>query len=325
MSDRVTSKTAIHVKLETTYGQWPEGATWLNSERVLLTEPPRHQIRRELVDRTLVRPYQGASEQLPGPRVAEIEFAVELVGSVTGGAVPPAWANLLRACGMAQTVFDSGNPRVEYTPVSDNPESCVIRYWVDGVLYQSRGARGTVTFDLTAYQRPVMRFKFVGFDTFAQTGSSNVADFNDFAVPEVIMDANNSDIRLGCTLSAGVLSGGTELASLGMTIDLGQKIDHIPMLGGERVSQVGRETTGRMRVALTPAQEVTWRTEINANDTTSLGFQIGNSVGKFVRFFAPRVQRVNPQMEDYKGFHMVNTELRCLPSVGNDEIRIVVR
>jgi hypothetical protein len=227
---------------------------------------------------------------------------------------------------MAQTIVAAGNPRVEYTPVSEGFESAVIRYWIDGATYQSRGARGTVTLDMTAYQRPLMRFKFTGFDTTAGEGLSTSPDFLAYQTPDVIMDDNNADILLGCTLTDGTFTGGTALPSLGMTVDLGQTVEHIPMLGGERVSITGRETTGQMRVALTAAQELAWRTEINAITTGTLGFQIGNAPGKFVRVFGGRVQRVNPQIEDYRGYHMVNSELRFLPSgTGNNDLRIIVR
>ena len=321
---RQINKTVVFALREVTYGVTPGAASATNA---VLISNARFSIERDVVSRDLVRGYYGGSEHLMGTRRANIEFDVELAGSGAAGTAP-AWGTLLRGCGMAETITNASLPtdRVEYTPVSAGFESLSLLYQIDGVRYVSRGARGNVAFKMNAYERPMLHFTMMGFDTLAF--EANVGgDFTAWKRPLVITDANAGDIRLGGTYAAGVVSGGTVLASKGLEVDLGNKVNHLKLLGGERVDITAREVTGRMAVELSAADEVTWRSDINANTLTSLGFNFGTTTGNRIAVWAPSVQRVNPQVEDYEGNAMMAAELRLLPSAvnGNDDITIVAR
>lgn len=317
---RQINKTVIAVQVESVYGVSP--GIVATTDAILIANP-KFQIARDVVSRDLVRGYYGGSEQLMGARRADIEFDVELAGSGTVD-TPPAWGKLLLGCGMAQTITVAS--RVEYTPISVSMASLSVHFFMDGVRYLARGARGNVSFRMNAYERPMMHFKLTGFDTLANAVSLGT-DFTAWQRPLVITDANAGDIRLGGTYAAGVVSAGAVLASRGLEVDLGNKVSHLKMLGGEEVQITAREVTGSMKVALDAASEVTWRTDINANVNASLGFNFGTVAGNRITVFAPNVQRVNPQVEDYEGNVLMATELRALPLAvgGNDDIRIVTR
>jgi len=317
---RQIAKTVVFAVQEVTYGVSPGGIT--ATDAVLIANA-RFSIERDVVPRDLMRGYYGGSEQLMGTRRANIEFDVELAGSGTAGAAP-AWGRLLRGCGMAEAI--TALNRVEYTPISTGFESLSLHYAIDGMRYVARGARGNVTFKMNAYERPMLHFSLTGFDTTALEGNVG-GNFTAWQRPLVITDANAGDIRLGGTYAAGVISGGTVLASKGLEVDLGNKVNHLKLLGGERVDITAREVAGRMTVDLSAADEVTWRSEINANTLTSLGFNFGTVAGHRIAVWAPSVQRVNPQVEDYEGNALMATELRLLPSAlgGNDDITIVAR
>jgi len=319
---RQIAKTIIFAQLEASYGVFPGPLT--GTDAVLIANA-RFNIERDVVSRDLMRGYYGGSEHLMGSRRANIEFDVELAGSGTAGTAP-AWGRLLRGCGMAETI--TALNRVEYTPISGGFESLSLHYYVDGVRYVSRGARGNANLKMDAYGRPMLHFTMAGFDTTAFEVSANVTgNFTAWQRPLVITDANAGDIRLGGSYTAGVISGGTVLASKGLTVDLGNKVSHLKLLGGERVDIISREVTGQMTVELSAADEVTWRSDINTNTLASLGFNFGTVAGNRIAVWAPAVQRVNPQVEDYEGNVMMATELRLLPSAvgGNDDITIVAR
>jgi len=312
----------LRFHVESPYGTAP--GSWAAASAVLGMNF-EHRIVRDVVSRDLVRPWMGGSEHLIGARVAEITFDVELAGSGTAD-LPPAWGPLLRGCGMAQNIFAAS--RVEYTPVSLDHESLSFQYIIDGIAYVSRGARGTVQFVMDAYKIGALRFKFTGFDTAANTTdvTFGASSFTAWQRPVVITDANAGDIRLGGTYSTGVVSGGTVLASQGLTVDLGNEVTHHPLLGGEKVIIANRDASGRMAVELTAAQEQAWRTDINTNVLATLGFNMGTTAGNRITVFAPAVQRVDPQARDLNGLHMVEAELRFLPTGdGDNEIRIVSR
>lgn len=317
--ERYTRKTVIRVLTETTPGTNPGG--FADTDAVQIMGLPSHRIVRDLRDRDLIRPFLGGSDQLLASRAVEIKFRVELAGPGVAGDAP-AWGKLIKACGFAQTLV--ALTRAEYNPVSVSQSSLSMQYQVDGVVYTCRGARGTAKLNLMAYEIPSIDFTFMGFDTNASEGSVS-GTYADWFDPEVVTDGNSGDIKLGGTESSGAVTGGTSLVSRGIEIDIGNTLSHLKMLGGEAIDITRRESTGSMEVGLSAADEVTWRTDINNNVTTGLSFSHGSAAGKQIVVHAGKVQRVDPQVTDYEGRVMMKTELRCLPTDGNDELKIVAK
>ena len=315
---RLIRKTAILAKLEATYGQAavPDG-----SADAMLISDATIEYQYQNVSRDLLRPYLGASEELVGTRTVQMSFTVELAGSGTPDA-PPAWGTLLRASGMAETIVDG--ECVEYNPVSGGMESATIDYSVDGVRYRATGCRGTATVGLVEGERPTLQFTFTGLDGGAVAAADPGVDFAAWQIPHVVTNANSAGVLLGCTYLDGVFTGGTQYSSRGLQIELGQNVQHVPLLGREAVEITGRETKGSMQLDLTAAQVVSFMTAINANTPTSLGFTHGTQAGGKVLVYAPSVQRINPKVEDFNGTALLAMDLRLAPtSTGNDEIRII--
>lgn len=315
---RLIRKTAILAKLEATYGQAavPNGAT----DAILISDATiEYQYKN--VNRALLRPHLGGSEELVGTRTVQMSFTVELAGSGTAGTAP-AWGTLLRASGMAETVVVA--TCVEYTPVSGGMESATIDYSIDGVRYRAVGCRGTASLGLGEGERPTLKFTITGLDAGALAAIDPSVNFAAWQIPHVVTNANSAGVLLGCTYLDGVFTGGTAYPSRGLSIELGQDVQHIPLLGRETVEITGRETKGSLQLDLTAAQVVDFMTAINANTPTSLGFTHGTQAGHRVLVFAPSVQRSNPKVDDFNGTALLGMDLRLLPtSSGNDEIRIV--
>lgn len=318
---RYTRNTVIQLAIESTYGVSP--GSLAATDAILLAGDPTFRIDRDLVPRDLVRGYLGGSESLIGTRRSEIEFDVELAGSGTP-TTPPAFARLLRIAGMAETI---GASFVEYTPVTTGQASATIRFHSDGVNYQARGCRANFQLMMNAYGRPTLKFKVMGFDTFAQAAATPATDFTAWRTPLVVSDTNSGSVSLGGTYNAvtGTITGGTALVSRGLDLDMGNTVSHLKLLNAESIDIVDRDTTGSTTVFLDPTQEVTWRTDINNNALTSFAFVHGTAAGNRVRVFAPAVQRIDPQREDYEGRVMMKTDLKFLPSgtSGNNELRLV--
>ncbi|ETD85747.1 phage tail tube protein [Rhodobacter capsulatus] len=321
MSDRLTRRAAVMAKVEAVYGT--AETTFAATDAVLLVNPPSFAIEPDNVPRNLALPWLGNSEELPATRRARLKFDVELVGSGTPG-TPPAWGKFLRGCGFAETIV-AGN-RVEYTPVNTGFEGLTFRFFRDGVRYVARGGRGTVKLNLAAYAVPTASFEFQAFDTLAVPAGVPAIDLSAFIAPEVVTDAASGDIRLGATLATGTISGGQVLASKGLTIDMGNKVSHRKMLGGEQIRIGDRSVSGQMAVDLTAEDEITWRSDINAVALTSVAFQHGTAAGKRIAVFGGRVQRTNPQAIDDDGSVLIQSDLRYLPGpTGAPEITIIAR
>lgn len=314
---RNTRNTAINVAIEGVYGGSPG-----TFGPILLTGAPDFTIDPDVVPRDLVRGFFGASEELTGTRRSVLKFTTELAGSSALG-VAPAWGPLIQACGFIETV--TASTRVEYLPSTQTQASLTLRFNRDGVQYTSRGARGTCVFNLNAYDRPTMDWEFWGFDTAATAVAVGSPTFTAWQRPLVITDVNSGNIKLGSSYAGGNVTAGTTYNSRGMTLDLGNTISHMKMLGSESIEITDRQSMGSMQVELDAAGEVTWRTDVNANILTTGSFNIGPA-GQNVMFFMPNMQRTKSQTVDYQGKLLMGNDLRLLPSsVGNDELRIIVK
>lgn len=317
MGSRRTRNTAISVAIEGTYGATP--GTY---SAMLMTGTPDFQIDPDVVPRDLVRGYFGASEELIGTRRATMKFQTELAGSSALGTAPE-WGKLLRGCGFAETI--TASTRVEYQPVTVSQESLTFKFNRDGVQYLSRGARGTGMFNLDAYGRPVVDWEFWGFDTQATAVAVGNPALTAWQRPLVITDLNSGNIKLGSSYAGGNLTGGTTYNSRGMSIDIGNKLDHMKLLGGESIDITDRQTTAKAQFELTEADEVTWRTDIISNTLSTMSFNIGPAAQN-VAFFMTSAQRTKPQTVDYQGKLLMSVDVRAIPSsTGNDELKIVVK
>lgn len=318
--NRFVRKSAVLAKVETTYktDAIPTGV----ANAMLVSNVSAEPFAAENVDRALLREYFGGSEQLAGVVNQKLSFDVEIAGSGTAGTAP-AYGTLLRGCGCAETI-SVGN-RVEYNPITDNPESNTI-YWYDsGVVHKLLGARGNVQFKLNLAGKPVMSYSFIGLYGGVSAASVVSQTLTAFKKPLVVSDINTGDVTLGCTYSAGGLSGGTAYPSAGLELDAGQKIEHVALLGDESIDLTDRESTGSVQLALTAAQEVTLAAAVQNNDTQALGFVHGTTAGNTIVLFGPAVQLTNYSKKEHKGRRLIGYDLRFLPSVGNDDWLLVAK
>lgn len=315
---RSNRNTAILAKIETTQGTdaVPTGAA-----NALLISDASFDISYNNVDRSLIRGFYGGAEQLAGTRFVDMSFSVEISGSGAAGTAP-AWGPLLQACGYAEAV--TASTRVDYTPVSTGQKSLTIYYSDDGVLHKALGCMGNVQFSMGAGERPLLKFTFSGIDGGTTAAANPTLTLTAWKAPLVITDANTGDIKLGGTYSAGAITGGTVYPSRGLSLDAGNKVAKIDLLGGQSIDLTDRDVTGSMQLELTAAQEVSFYADVNANTLTSVSFEHGTTAGEKVIFHAPNVQRVNPKHTDYEGRIHHTFDLRCLPTTGNDDLRIVV-
>jgi len=317
---RYIRNTAVLAKVETTYGTdaVPTGA--LNAMLVSNLSVP--QFNAENVDRSLIRPHFGGSEQLVGTANMTCGFDVELAGSGTAGTAPN-WGALLRACAFAEVV--TAGSHVEYSPITDGQESVTLDWYDSGVIHKMLGARGTVVFKLNLAERPVMSFTFTGLYGGLSAAAVPSTALTPFKTPKVVTDKNSGDITFGCTYATGALTGGTAYPSRGIELNVGNTVAHMPLLGEESVEVTGRDVTGSLQLNLSAAQEVTFMAGVVDNALQSLGFLHGTVAGNIVGLFAPAVQLITPTKQDFNGKRLIGYTARLTPLVGNDELRLFVK
>lgn len=320
---RYIRNTLILAKVETTAGTdaVPVGAT----DAVLISSMSITPLDANNVDRDLIRGYFGSSEQLVGTASVKASCSVELAGSGTA-ATAPQWGDLLIGCAAAEALLATPN-RVEYTPVSTGLKTLTIYYYDDGVLHKMLGCMGNVKLSAKVGERPMLNFDFIGLDG-GVSAASAVGTFTAWKTPVVMTKANVVDITLGGTYSVGAITGGTVYPSTGLELDLGNASKYIPLLSSESVDITDRDSTGKVELDLTAAQEVTFAATVKANTTQSLALQIGTAAGNKIIVFAPAVQLSNYSKAEKDGRRLIGYDLRLVPTPagsGNDEWRFITQ
>ena len=321
MGHRYIRNTAILAKLETTYGT---DATPTEAANALLVSNVRiNPLNAQNDSRDLIRPFLGGSEQLVGVANIEMSFDVEFAGSGTAGTAP-AYGPLLRACGFAEAA--TVGVRTEYTLVTPVTESVSIYYFSDGVKHVARGCRGDLSIKMGVKSRPVFSFKFLGLDGGVTVATPAALTLSGFKAPSVISELNTGDVMFGCAYADATpkLTAGTGYPSQGLEIALGNSVNFTPLLGGETIDVTDRAVTGKVQLDLTAAQEVSFMAGVKANTLQSAGLMHGLAAGYKVMVFMPAVQLINPSKADVNGKLMVGYDLRAVPLLGNDELKIVV-
>lgn len=317
---RLIRKTVILAKVETTSGTDAVPVNTTNALQVSdLSITPLDATN---VDLNYIRAYFGNAESLVGTASVKCSFSVMLAGSGTA-ATAPAWGALLLGCANAETTGLTSPNRVEYLPATDTLKTLTIYWYDDGVLHKLLGCFGNVKLSAKAGEAPKLTFDFVGLDGGVTASSNVVPTLTAWKTPVPVTKANVTDIQLGCTYSAGALSGGTAYNSTGLTLDWGNQVAFAPMLTTEEVVLNDRKVTGTMSLDLTAAQEVSLMTSVKANTTTGVGFVLGSSTGNKIMLHLPAVQFINPKKEELQGKRLIGFDLRVVPVSGNDEIRII--
>ena len=124
------------------------------------------------VEQPVVKPKFGAVKQRPGGRSCTISFKVGLKGSGTPGTAP-AIGDLLKACGMAETVRTGIGTWYKPTTLSVATQPTLTLYFNnDGYYRQATGCAGTVKFTGAGNEIHYAEFEFRG--VFAGDGTAAI-------------------------------------------------------------------------------------------------------------------------------------------------------
>ena len=324
---RYSRNSVVLAKIETTYGTDPAPTGAANA--ILVSNLSINPLAANNVDRDLARAYFGASEQLVGSAYVEVSMDVEFQHSGTAGTAA-AWDPLLQACGFAAGSALTTPSRVEHLLATDYSalKSVTIYYYDDGVLHKLLGARGTFSVNLNVGERPVFSFRFLGLDGGVTATANASPTLTGFKTPLIVTDPNTGAVTLGGSYATGAITGGTEYVAAGFDFDMGNDVQFTDLLGtateaGQAVDLSNRSMSGKIRLDLTAANEVTFMSAVKANATQSIGLVHGTTAGFKLLVFLAQVQLINPTKEDINGRRLIGFDMRVMPSAGNDEIKIV--
>jgi len=302
-------KRLILIETESSYGTdaTPDGA-----DAVLVRDLNITPQQSDVVNRDLVRPYLGASEQLLANTRVECTFSVELTGSGTAGTAP-AYGKALQACGLSETIVAATS--VTYAPVSASFDSVTIYYNIDGLRHKVTGARGTCSINASVGEIPSIDFTFTGVYNSPDDSALPTATYANQATPLIFKNGNTSSFQL---LSyAGALQS--------FSFDLGNSLVYRELVGGTKeVLLTDRAATGSTTLeAISIATKDYFAAALTDSSLGNLDFTHGTVAGNIVDFASTRVDIGDVSYGDQDGIAMLTIPYTCVPSTsGNDEFSL---
>jgi len=306
---QLTRKRVILIEAESSYGTDPTPAA---TDVVLVTDLSITPQSSDVVNRDVVRPYLGSSQQLLANTRVECTFSVEFCGSGTAGTAPR-YGSALKACGLSETV--ASGTSVTYEPISANFSSVTIHYNVDGVRHIVTGCRGNVALSAEVGAIPTLDFTFTGIYNAPTDTALPSVTYGNQATPLIFKNGNTSSFQL--------LSFGGALQSL--NFDIGNSIVYRELVGGTKeVLLTDRAANGSVTIeAPTLAQKDYFTAALSDTALGNLTVTHGTAAGNICRLSSTKVDIGDVSYGEMDGVTMLEIPYTLVPSSANDELSIV--
>ena len=310
MPSILTRRRLILAKIETTYGtdSTPTGA----SNAILVRNLEIQPLLSETVNRELVRPFLGQSDQLLSQTRVEVTFEVELAGSGTAGTAP-AYGPLLRSCGLSETLVTSTS--ATYAPESSGFESSTIYYHQDGIRHKVTGCRGTFEMSCEVGQIP--------FISFTMTGIYNAPTDETLPTPTYANQVTPLIFKEGNTVSFSAFSYAGCLMSY--SFDMANEIIYRELVGcTKEILITDRAPSGTVVIEAPTIAAKDFFSIATGTSTGSITFQHGTTAGNRVTMTTAQSDLGNLAYSDQDGIQMLEMPFIAVPtSAGNNEISLV--
>ena len=305
----LTRKRVILIETESSYGTDPTPSA---TDVVLVTDLSITPQSSDVVNRDVVRPYLGSSEQLLANTRVECTFSVELAGSGTAGTAPR-YGSALKATGLSETV--SSGTSVTYAPVSSSFSSVTIHYNVDGVRHKVTGCRGSFTISAEVGSIPTIDFTFTGIYNAPTDTALPTVTYGNQATPLIFKNGNTSGFQL--------LSYAGALQSL--TMDLGVSTVYRELVGGTKeVIITDRASNGSVTIeAPTIAQKDYFTAALTDSTLGNLAFLHGTTAGNKVQLTSSKVDIGDVNYGEMDGVAMLEIPYTLVPSSANNEFSLI--
>ena len=305
----LTRKRVILIEAESSYGTDPGMAT---STVVLVRDLSITPQSSDVVNRDVVRPFLGASEQLLANTRVECTFSVELAGSGTAGAAPR-YGDALKACGFSESIVS--NTSVTYAPVSSSFSSITIHYNIDGVRHIVSGCRGSFSINASVGEIPTIDFNFTGVYATPTDSALPTVSYGNQATPLIFKNGNTTNFQLYSF--AGALQS--------LTLDVGNTLVYRELVGGTKeVLLTDRAATGSVTMeAPTLAQKDYFSAALIDYTLGNLQVTHGTQAGNIVRFTSSKVDIGDVNYGEADGVTMLEIPYTLVPSTSGDEMSLV--
>ena len=305
----LTRKRVILIEAESSYGTDP---TPTATDVVLVRDLSITPQSSDVVNRDVVRPFLGASEQLLANTSVEVSFSVELAGSGAAGTAPR-YGAALKACGLSETV--SSGTSVTYAPVSSSFSSVTIHYNTDGVRHKVTGARGTVVLNASVGEIPSLDFTFTGIYNAPDDSALPTVTYGNQATPLVFKNGNTTSFQL-LSFSAALMS---------LSMDLGNSTVYRELVGGTKeVLITDRAASGSVSIeAVALSSKDYFAAALTDASLGNLTITHGTAAGNIVALSSTKVDIGDVAYGEADGIQMLEIPYTLVPSASGNELSLV--
>ena len=305
----LTRKRVILIEAESSYGTDP---TPTATDVVLVRDLSITPQSSDVVNRDVVRPFLGASEQLLANTSVEVSFSVELAGSGAAGTAPR-YGAALKACGLSETV--SSGTSVTYAPVSSSFSSVTIHYNTDGVRHKVTGARGTVVLNASVGEIPSLDFTFTGIYNAPDDSALPSVTYGNQATPLVFKNGNTTSFQL-LSFSAALMS---------LSMDLGNSTVYRELVGGTKeVIITDRAASGSVSIeAVALSSKDYFAAALTDSSLGNLTITHGTAAGNIVSLSSTKVDIGDVAYGEADGIQMLEIPYTLVPSASGNELSLV--
>jgi hypothetical protein len=308
----LTRKKFLIAKIESTYGTDPTPVG--GSDAVQVTNLEVTPIESDNVQAAAFQGFLGNSTRstLVANKRVSVTFDVELAGSGTAGTAP-AFGPLLKSCGLSETTV--ADTSVTYAPVSSSFDSATIYCFYDGTRHKITGARGSVSFNLTAGQFATASFNFIGIynapDDTALSGAFTVA--NQAAALEV-NDTN---------LTTATFFGETSQRIESFDLALNNELIYKETASSKEVLITNRAVGGTAVIEAPAVGTTDYFADAVGVSTASSSMVLGATGGNIVTLTAAQTDVTGVSYGDTNGVISLSMPYMALPTTaGNNELSL---
>lgn len=265
------------------------------------------------------RPWWGGDRKKLINKTVTVNFDVYLAGSGAAGTAP-AYGDLLRACGFGETIV--ANTSATYALAADGSSliGTTLRWYADGILHQVRGARGTVSFNLTTQEYPRL--------SFAMTGIYGAP--SETAIPSTSYSSFTNQIQpleVGATQTPTVSINSVTRCMSEFELSLGNEVNYENYAGcTERIAINGREPEGRIQVEstmLTGAGNQNVYTLATGTTLVPITWTHGTVAGNIIALTMSNCDIYEPTLQPRNNVQFLDIPFAPLSTDGTSEMSLV--
>lgn len=304
----------ILAKIETTEGTDAVPVVGTNAFQVLDYQP-------QFMDsdgkvRNIERPFFGARPVGLAAIRRGATFGMEIHGggNAAGTTVPP-WMIMNRVCGFDAGVVTGGNSVVQ-TPITTGIGSLTHWAYLDDLLVQTLGARGSVGFRFEDDEFPMFNYRLLGIAPAAGLASQSAPGaptITGYVDPVLVSTANTTFTLDGFAAPLRRLE-----------MDANAELNFRSLVGpSDRIQYRDRNWNGTAVIRVPDLTAKDYFAKIQPGTTMAGILTHGTTAGNIVRVDMPRLQITgNVDLSEEDGEVMATLPLSALPSnpTGNDEV-----